>query len=92
MSRRIVLLPQPLGPRMQTNSPLRGRSATTKVHVANRREFIGLAGVVGFGDVPKLDDVRPGGFHRLLDMLQHAADADVVGCFRNVGCCRNVGH
>ena len=28
ISRRIVLLPQPLGPRMQTNSPLFGRWAT----------------------------------------------------------------
>ena len=31
ISRRMVLLPQPLGPRMQTNSPLFGRSSTKKL-------------------------------------------------------------
>ena len=31
ISRRIVLLPQPLGPRMQMNSPLSTRSSTTNV-------------------------------------------------------------
>ena len=31
INRRIVLLPQPLGPRTQTNSPLFGRSSTKKL-------------------------------------------------------------
>ena len=40
ISRRIVLLPLPLGPRIQMNSPLPTRSSTTKSHVANRRELV----------------------------------------------------
>ena len=45
ISRRIVLLPQPLGPRMQMNSPLSTRSCDHERHVADRREFVGAARV-----------------------------------------------
>ena len=47
ISRRMVLLPQPLGPRTQMNSPLSGRSSTKKVTSRMAVYSFGRPGVVG---------------------------------------------
>ena len=75
ISRRIVLLPQPLGPRMPMNSPLSGRSSTAKVTSWIAVKSFGLPRVVGLRHVAELDDPRQAQLLRLaeaIDDLPHA--------------------
>ena len=49
-----------------------------ELHMADRREFVGTARIVGLGDVAKLDDMRLAHRTRLADTGQNPADADLL--------------
>ena len=78
ISRRIVLLPHPLGPENAHELALVDQILHDERHMANGCEFVGAAGIVGLGDVAELDHVRFPNLTRLTDARQNPTHADLL--------------